>query len=57
MSDAANTASNTANDQRITAAAIAALPGIGPQRLRTLISSLGVHDAWRTLREIGRAHV
>jgi len=42
--------SDTADDQRVTAAAIAALPGIGPQRLRTLISTLGVRDAWRTLR-------
>ncbi len=50
MSDMANHTMHAADDQRITAAAIAALPGIGPQRLRTLISTLGVHDAWRTLR-------
>ena len=50
MSDPANHTMHGADDRRVTAAAIASLPGIGPQRLRTLISTLGVHDAWRTLR-------
>ena len=51
MKDTArDTARDTAHERRVVAAAIASLPGIGPQRLRTLLGTLGVHDAWRTLR-------
>ena len=45
-----HTVHHTVHESRVVAAAIASLPGIGPQRLRTLLSTLGVHDAWRTLR-------
>jgi DNA processing protein len=45
-----HTVHHTVHDRRVVAAAIASLPGIGPQRLRTLLGTLGVHDAWRTLR-------
>jgi DNA processing protein len=38
------------HDDRIIAAAIAALPGIGPQRLRTLVGGLGAQYAWRVIR-------
>ncbi len=37
------------NDHGVVAAALASLPGVGPARLRTLVTSLGVHDAWRTI--------
>ena len=37
-------------DDRIVAAAIASLPGIGPHRLRLLVGSLGAPRAWRVLR-------
>jgi DNA processing protein len=34
-------------DARVVATALASLPGIGPQRLRLLIGTLGIADAWR----------
>jgi DNA processing protein len=37
-------------DESIVAAALASLSGVGPARLRTLVVSLGAHDAWRTVR-------
>ena len=37
-------------DDRIVAAAIASLPGIGPHRLRLLVGGLGAPRAWRVLR-------
>jgi DNA processing protein len=37
-------------DEPIVAAALASLSGVGPARLRTLVVSLGAHDAWRTVR-------
>lgn len=40
----------TIGDEHVTAAALASLPLVGPQRLRLLINSLGVTDAWRTVR-------
>ncbi|MEY3132001.1 MAG: processing protein DprA [Actinomycetota bacterium] len=38
------------HDDRVVAAALASLPGIGPQRLRTLVRGLGVLPAWRAVR-------
>ena len=38
------------HDDRVVAAALASLPGIGPQRLRTLVRGLGVLPAWRVVR-------
>ena len=38
------------HDDRIVAAAIASLPGIGPHRLRLLVGGLGAQRAWRVLR-------
>ena len=38
------------HDERVVAAALASLPGIGPQRLRTLVRGLGVLPAWRVVR-------
>jgi len=38
------------HDDRIVAAAITSLPGIGPQRLRLLVGGLGAQRAWRVLR-------
>lgn len=37
-------------DDRVVAAALASLPGIGPQRLRTLMRGLGVLPAWQVVR-------
>ena len=37
-------------DESTVAAALASLSGVGPARLRTLVVSLGAHDAWRTVR-------
>ena len=38
------------HEDRVVAAALASLPGIGPQRLRTLVRGLGVLPAWRAVR-------
>lgn len=38
------------HDDRILAAAIASLPGVGPHRLRTLVGGLGARRAWRVVR-------
>jgi len=38
------------HDDRVVAAALASLPGIGPQRLRTLMRGLGVLPAWQVVR-------
>ena len=38
------------HDDRVVAAALASLPGIGPQRLRTLVRGLGVLPAWQVVR-------
>ncbi|MFM7964276.1 MAG: DNA-processing protein DprA [Actinomycetota bacterium] len=43
------------HDERVVAAAIAALPGIGPQRLRTFIGALGVMSTWHVVRGEVRA--
>lgn len=37
-------------DERVLAAAIASLPGIGPQRLRLLVGGLGSREAWHVVR-------
>ncbi|MFZ9843883.1 MAG: DNA-processing protein DprA, partial [Ilumatobacteraceae bacterium] len=42
--------SEPSHDDRIVAAAITSLPGIGPQRLRLLVGGLGAQRAWRVLR-------
>lgn len=38
------------HDPRMVAAAVASLPGIGPQRLRLLVGGLGPLEAWRVVR-------
>jgi DNA processing protein len=38
------------HDQRLLAAAVASLPGIGPQRLRLLVGGLGPERAWLAVR-------
>lgn len=38
------------HDARVVATALASLPGIGPQRLRLLVGTLGVVNAWRVVR-------
>ena len=38
------------HDPRVVAAAIASLPGIGPQRLRLLVGAMGPLEAWRMVR-------
>lgn len=37
-------------EEEVVATALASLPLVGPQRLRLLINSLGVHNAWLTVR-------
>lgn len=37
------------HDERVVAAAIASLPGVGPQRLRLLVGGLGALTAWRVV--------
>ncbi len=46
----------TNTHEHVVAAAVAALPLVGPQRLRTLIGGLGAVDAWRTIRGELAAH-
>lgn len=45
-----NPAAALDHDPRVVAAAIASLPGIGPHRLRLLITHLGAITAWRVVR-------
>ncbi|MFZ9953661.1 MAG: DNA-processing protein DprA [Ilumatobacteraceae bacterium] len=40
----------TIGDEHVTAAALASLPLVGPQRLRLLIHSMGATDAWHMVR-------
>lgn len=42
--------SDVLHDERVIAAAIASLPGVGPQRLRLLVGGLGIARAWKVVR-------